>query len=59
VLHDGSPEKTTVVSGLSDGSFTEIVRGDLKPDDQVVVDEVARPEQSRGVAQAARPHFHP
>jgi len=47
------------VSGLSDGSFAEVVRGEVKPGDQVVVDEVAREERSPTAPQVARPHFHP
>jgi HlyD family secretion protein len=57
-LRDGRPEKVTVGHGLSDGSFTEIVRGELKPGDQIVVDEVAG-EERPNVAQAAHPHFRP
>ena len=59
VLRDGGPKKIPVVSGLSDGSFAEIVRGELKPGDQVVVDEVAREERSPTAPQVARPRFHP
>jgi ABC-type lipoprotein export system ATPase subunit len=37
VLHDGRPVAVTVVLGLSDDSFTEIVSGDLQPGDQVII----------------------
>ena len=39
VLRDGRPEAVTVVTGLDDGSFTEIVSGDLKPGDSVITAE--------------------
>ena len=39
VLRDGQPVAVTVVTGLDDGSFTEIVSGDLKPGDPVVTAE--------------------
>src|SRR5262249_26974357 len=61
VLHDGAPVKVPLVTGLTDASFAEVVRGDVAPDDQVVIDEVGR--QGGGGANAAnrnaaRPHFH-
>ncbi len=59
-LRDGGrPEKIPVVSGLSDGSYAEIVRGELKPGEQVVVDEAASEERAANAPQAARPRFHP
>ena len=33
----GKPEPVAVVAGISDGSFTEIVRGDLEPGQQVIL----------------------
>jgi len=46
VLRDGQPVAVTVVTGLSDDNFTEIVKGDLNPGDQVISAE------SRGKASA-------
>ena len=46
VLRDGLPVGVTVVTGLSDDNFTEIVKGDLNPGDQVISAE------SRGKASA-------
>lgn len=37
-LVGGEPVAVTVVTGLSDGAFTEIVSGDAKEDDSVIVD---------------------
>ncbi len=39
VLRDGRPVAVTVVPGLSDDNFTEIVKGDLNPADQVITTE--------------------
>ena len=39
VLRDGKPVAIAVVAGLDDDNFTEIAKGDLKPDDRVIVSE--------------------
>ena len=39
VLADGKPVRVAVTLGLDDDTFTEIVGGDLKPDDQVILSE--------------------
>lgn len=39
VLRDGRPLAVTVVPGLSDDNFTEIISGDLRPGDQVIISE--------------------
>jgi HlyD family secretion protein len=39
VLHDGAPMSVSVVPGLDDDNFTEIIEGDLKPGDLVIVGE--------------------
>lgn len=39
VLRDGQPVSLPVVVGLDDENFTEIVKGDLRPGDQVIVAE--------------------
>jgi HlyD family secretion protein len=49
VLHDGAPIALPVTPGLDDDRFTEIVAGDLKPGDRVIVSE------QRGAAKAATP----
>ena len=58
VLRDGTPTKVKIVAGLTDGSFAEVVSGDVKPGDPVVVDEVGRGEASPSSPPSARPHFH-
>jgi HlyD family secretion protein len=39
LLRDGKPVPITVVTGLEDESFTEIVQGEVKPGDRVIVGE--------------------
>ena len=39
VLRDGEPVALSVVLGLDDGNFTEIVEGDLQPGDHVITAE--------------------
>jgi HlyD family secretion protein len=50
VLRNGQPAAISVVTGLDDDSFTEIVGGDLKPGDQVITGE-----QTGGTASPGRP----
>ena len=47
VLRDGQPIPVAVTTGLDDDTNTEILKGDLKPDDMVIVGE------QRGTAAAA------
>jgi HlyD family secretion protein len=49
VLRDGQPVAVPVTTGLDDDSFTEIVKGELKPDDRVIVAE------QRGADSSATP----
>jgi hypothetical protein len=39
VLRDGKPVRVAVTAGLDDDTYTEIVKGDLKADDQVIIAE--------------------
>jgi HlyD family secretion protein len=55
VLRNGRPQPVSVTRGLSDGTHVEIVSGDLKPDDQVIVNEVRTGEKAGGAP--ARPLF--
>ena len=45
VVRGNAPVAVTVVTGLDDGSFTEIADGDLHPGDQIIVGE-NRPQNS-------------
>ena len=39
VLREGQPQAVSIAPGLDDENFTEIVSGDIRPDDQVIVAE--------------------
>jgi HlyD family secretion protein len=47
VLRDGTPTPVQVTVGLDDDDFTEIVQGELKPDDKVIVAEQRNPANAR------------
>ena len=54
VLADGKPVRVAVTLGLDDDSFSEIVGGELKPGDRVILSE-----QSGGAGKGARPTVTP
>jgi HlyD family secretion protein len=54
VLADGKPISVAVTLGLDDDSFTEIVGGELKPGDRVILSE-----QSSSAGKGARPTVTP
>jgi HlyD family secretion protein len=54
VLADGKPVRVAVTLGLDDDSFSEIVGGELKPGDRVILSE-----QSGGADKGARPTVTP
>ena len=47
VLRDGTRTPIQVTAGLDDDDFTEIVQGDLKPDDKVIVAEQGNSANAR------------
>jgi HlyD family secretion protein len=40
VMRDGKPVAVSIVIGLDDGDTVEVIEGDLKPGDKVIVNEV-------------------
>jgi HlyD family secretion protein len=59
VLRDGQPTRVPLKTGLTDGTFAEVVSGEIGPDNQVVIDEVGRADGgTSNASQASRPHFH-
>ena len=55
VLRGGHPEPVEVKTGLSDGTITEVVSGDLKEGDQVIIEAtVAGKPASSSAAQPPR-----
>lgn len=54
VLRHGRPEPVSVVAGLDDGAFTEIVSGGLKSGDRVIINEI---RSERSSTRPQRPPF--
>jgi HlyD family secretion protein len=51
VLRDGKPVRIAVTTGLDDDSYTEIVKGEINPDDQVIIAE----QRSNNSSSSSRP----
>ena len=41
ILRDGQPRSIAVIPGLDDDTYTEIVKGDIQPGDEVIVSEAS------------------
>jgi len=54
VMRDGKPVPVSIVIGLDDGDTVEVIEGDLKPGDKVIVNEV-RPVEATAARGAAMP----
>lgn len=52
ILHAGKPKRVIVITGLTDGKFTEIVGGDLKAGEQVITGQSEGAGNGRGGPQA-------
>jgi HlyD family secretion protein len=46
VLEDRKPKRVGVKTGISDGNYTEILSGDLKEGDEVIVDSIGGAKKS-------------
>ncbi len=48
VLEDGKPKRMAIESGISDGNYTEVVSGDLKEGNQVIIESLKKnkPQQA-------------
>jgi HlyD family secretion protein len=46
VLDNGKPKRAKVTSGISDGNYTEILSGDLKEGDAVIVESIGTAKKS-------------
>jgi HlyD family secretion protein len=42
ILENGKPKRISITPGISDGNYTEIVSGDLKNGDQVIVESLKK-----------------
>jgi len=54
-LRDGVPVRLSVTTGIDDGSLAEIVSGDLRPGDAVIVDQIGGDSTGSGTAAARSP----
>jgi HlyD family secretion protein len=57
VERDGQAVPITVVAGLEDGTFVEIVSGELQPGDRVITNEIPAEGGGRGGLPRLRPRF--
>jgi HlyD family secretion protein len=51
ILHAGKPKRVVVLTGLTDGKFTQVVGGDLKAGDKVITGESEGDGNGRGGGQ--------
>jgi len=55
ILRDGTPHQVAITIGLDDGDVVEVLSGDLKPGDKVIVNEVKPVEASAKPTQIQSP----
>lgn len=49
VLHSGKPEPVSITSGITDGSVTQLVQGNIRPGEEVITDMSAKSKQGIGL----------
>ena len=54
---DGSPLGVSVTTGISDGSFVELVSGELKENDEVIVEQITPGKKPGGMGSPMGPRF--
>ena len=57
VKPDGSPVGVQVATGISDGGFVELVSGELKENDEVIVEQVTQGKKPGGMGSPMGPRF--
>jgi HlyD family secretion protein len=57
VLKDGKPVPVTVQSGATDDSYVELVRGDLRPGQEVIVEQILPKKKASPTGGAMGPRF--
>jgi HlyD family secretion protein len=57
VLRNAKPESVPIRSGVSDGSLTEVVEGDLSQGDLVITDATVGGSTAQQPASFPRPRF--
>ncbi len=54
---DGTPMGVAVVTGISDGGFVELVGGELKEKDELIVEQLVQGKKSGGMGSPMGPRF--
>ena len=44
---DGKAQAVNIITGISDGTMTEVVRGELQPGQSVIIGQIAQPKQAQ------------
>lgn len=47
-LENGKPKRLAVSTGISDGTYTELLSGEIKEEQEVIVESLAKPKQKSG-----------
>jgi HlyD family secretion protein len=46
ILENEKPKRIQIVTGISDGNFTEVVSGNIKEGEEVIVESLSKPKKS-------------
>lgn len=57
ILENNKPKRISLVTGISDGSYTEFVSGDVKENQEVIVESLSKPKEQTMPAPARGPRF--
>lgn len=57
ILKDGKPKRIPIKTGISDGQFTEIVSGEIKDGDEVIIELISKSTPKQGQQSAAPPRL--
>ena len=47
IIEDKKPKRIKVTTGISDGSYTELISGDIKEGQEVIVESLIEPKEKR------------
>jgi HlyD family secretion protein len=50
IIADGKPKRISVSAGVSDGSYTELISGEIKEGQEVIVESLTKAKQKSGTA---------
>jgi len=57
ILKNGKPQQVEVVTGISDGAYTEIVSGQIKEGDEVIIEAISNKANTQTPRQPQGPRF--